>query len=245
MEGNLDFTASTNAFAAIDLAAAAQRVNAAAAVIEELEETIEHTTAQMRELDELLEERRRRVGDGPDGVAIAEALLAGGNVDSVSEELDGIRSRRDALRAGLVELNRSLGDARSRVRDVRLDILREVGAAADLAADDLEIEIRAATDRLLELHAVAGALGAVKARRCAHLRNRLDPAIQELSDASLADRGPTPVPAYVKALLANAEDLIKLCKGGVPSHVARAPRSAFEFAAGVKAGMSSAADKAA
>jgi hypothetical protein len=156
------------ALAALDFTAENERIAELEAQISELEAAIERGEARRTEIAQAMQR-----GDGPDGGAVAAALLAGG--DAMTAALKGpnreaMEAEREALREGLGQLRYQVEDTRTEIDNVRLKPKDAVARAARPIIDQALADVRKSLAALPALYSTIVAVHSI----ARNARNDLD-----------------------------------------------------------------------
>lgn len=150
---SLDFTAENERIAVLET----QKIEIQAAIDRGEERRTEISRAMQR-------------GDGPDGKAVASALLAGGDAQAAAllgPNREALEAEREALREGVRQLRYQLEDVQSKIDMTRLEPASAVAGAArpiiDQALDDVRETLSALPALFATLVAVYAAAGVGRA----------------------------------------------------------------------------------
>ncbi|MFD1950677.1 hypothetical protein ACFSGX_07845 [Sphingomonas arantia] len=202
---------------AIDITPEIERAEAAKGRTQHIQTTLAGAQEQAAELRVLIEERRRL---GPDGAAVARALLVGDDALLRSGSLGMLEAHELELQAGIKELGRQLVDSRQRPDDSR----DKVRAKLAPAPDDLVRELREYASgigvELADTYAtVAAAAAATQSPACIGLAQSLSPIVAFLAQNGLIPRAALPVDDDVRAALAANPPALRAAGLTVPATI--------------------------
>lgn len=205
------------ALASLDLAEEVAAVTALAILSDEIEAAQDTAARRIREIADTLANRGSGAG------AVADALVAGqepSEAAAAGPGADVLREEKDALKAGITELEARRERAR-READARRDAAyRKVADAAKPLADAIEAELCDAAERVVAAYGAAAALGDVT-RDYARLRFAAQTAAKAVTgpDTALPGRERAETPDAILAALA------PLARHGAALKVRPAPAS--------------------
>lgn len=191
-------------FGALDLSAENNRLAELQADLARVNEAITRADERISEI------KRLRSADGPDGEAVANALLSGADAmvaartgptsDQLTEELN-------SLRAGIGELNGQARVIREHMDQVRQDAAHRAAECANGLVGALMAEMRSDAERIVEGFAAIAAINNA-ARGHAAERMLANNAVEGLSgsDKLLGSRRSIDVPRDIRDLLAVLAD---------------------------------------
>lgn len=198
MRAALDQTAAL--IGALDLSAENERVAALRTEVAEIEAAAERADSRLRAIGTALASR-----SGPDGAAVADALLSGADAADAAEAGpgdDALRAERETLRAGMGELSRRAELARREIGEIEQAATTKAAECVAPLAEALREEMRQAGNRIVEGFA---AITAVQEATRGHGLARLaaESAVRGLmgQDKLLDYRRSATVPADIGAVL--------------------------------------------
>lgn len=214
--------------AALDFSAENARIATLEARIVEAEAALAKAQARRDEISDML---RPYVGPagrsggefiGNDGMAVANALLAGASTAdaaAASTTQEELNREREALGAAAVELRERITSAEQSIRTMKIDSRKRALPAVQPLAEAVGRQMRDAAETIRDCWAVLEALSAATASMSSELRGARDVVPALHADYSLLERrGPVPVPAdVVRALSALADKGPALASGQIRS----------------------------
>jgi chromosome segregation ATPase len=197
-----------SALAALDFSSENARIAELEAEALRCNEAISKAETRINEITAII-----RTWEGPDGEAVADALLETDATDAANAgpDIAALESERTALRNGIGELNRRRAAAADEVRDIRTNaVAQKAGPATDALIQELVAKAKRAAVEIAESYAALSAIG--DATRCSNAGNarfQVERATAGLFiiHSLLAGEGmnPIPVPADVLNMLAELD----------------------------------------
>jgi len=165
-------TAVARTFAALDFTTENERIAVLRGELAEIATALDRAETARRETVRLIAANR-----GPDGPAVADALIEGADVleaVALGRTDEELRQEQASLRAAIGELNGRADALRKEIAAIQATALAEVAAVARPLADALAADMRDAAEHLIDGYAAIEALhDAVKAGSAAALAGRI------------------------------------------------------------------------
>lgn len=191
------------ALASLDLSQEVEAITALQAAAAEIETAQEAAARRIREIADTLASQRAAAE------AVADALVAGQDPSAAATAgpgADALRDEKDALKAGIAELEDRREKVRREIEALRDQAYSKVAVAARPLADAIEAELRDAAERTVAAFAAASALSDAT-RSYASLRFAAETAAKAVAgpDKALPGRERAKTPAEVLEALASIE----------------------------------------
>ncbi len=151
-----DAGATARTFAALDFTNENERIAALRAELAEIDTALDRAETARRETVRLLGANR-----GPDGPAVADALIGGADVlgaVALGRTDEELRQEQASLRAAIGELNDRAAAVRDEIKEIQAAALASVADCSKPLADAIAEDMRDAAERLIEGYAAIAAL---------------------------------------------------------------------------------------
>lgn len=201
--------------AAIDRSRLPVEIAEVEAEINRIDVAEEASRKQIDEIDAAMRSDKKRDED-----AVADALLAGGDVLEASEPVSVLQTRRETIMAGLKSLRWRRSDLQDRKESARMKLASEVGDAMEPLADAFEEQAKRLAESMAALYSsVAAAVQAGSNSRLTRLEKELSQPLAKLGRTSLLKSfGLSPAPELIEVLACGTE-VISAARHRIPSMI--------------------------